>query len=148
VRTPVGEFGIRANTAVSRSRAELIAAALLSLLLDLTSPAEAVSSFLAEYRDDRGRLPGASAWLLLVYLRAEGAVPPEPPAVVAPVEQLVGEYREWLACERGLAPVTVRASEHFARWFLAVASPHGIRAVWRGSRPARSTISWCASAHG
>jgi site-specific recombinase XerD len=81
--------------------------------------AEAVSSFLAEYRADRGRLPGASAWPLLEYLRSEGAVPPEPPAVVAPVEQLVGEYREWLVCERGLAPVTVRASEQFARRFLA-----------------------------
>jgi hypothetical protein len=81
--------------------------------------AAAVGGFLAEYRVDRGRLPGASAWPLLAYLRAEGAVPPEPPAVVAPVEQLVGEYRAWLFCERGLAPVTVRASEQFARRFLA-----------------------------
>jgi hypothetical protein len=47
--------------------------------------AEAVSGFLAEYRDDRGRLPGASAWPLLKDLRAEGAVPPEPsPATIAP----------------------------------------------------------------
>jgi hypothetical protein len=76
--------------------------------------ARAVSSFLGEYRVDRGRLPGASAWPLLEYLRAEGAVPPEPPAVVAPVEQLVGEYREWLVCECGLAPVTVRGSERLA----------------------------------
>jgi integrase len=81
--------------------------------------AEAVSGFLAEYRDDRGRLPGASVWPLLEYLRGEGAVPPEPPAVVVPVEQLVGEYRQWLRCERGLAPVTVRAGEQFARRFLA-----------------------------
>ena len=44
--------------------------------------------------------------------------PPEPPAVVAPVQQLIGEYREWLVCERGLAPVTVRAAEQFARRFL------------------------------
>ncbi|HEY1276527.1 MAG TPA: hypothetical protein VGF25_16575, partial [Thermoleophilaceae bacterium] len=81
--------------------------------------AEAVSGFLAEYRVDRGRLPGASVWPLLEYLRAEGAVPPEPPAVVVPVEQLVGEYRQWLRCERGLAPVTVRAGEQFAQRFLA-----------------------------
>jgi hypothetical protein len=54
--------------------------------------AEPVSSFLAEYRVDRGRLPGASVWPLLEYLRAEGAVAPEPPAVVAPVAQLVGAY--------------------------------------------------------
>jgi site-specific recombinase XerD len=81
--------------------------------------AGAMSAFLAEYRSDRGRLPTASVWPLLEYLRAEGAVPPEPPAVVAPVEELVGEYREWLLCERGLAPVTVRASERVARRFVA-----------------------------
>jgi hypothetical protein len=78
--------------------------------------AEAVSRFLVEYRVERGRLPGASVWPLLEYLRAEGAVPPEPSEVVTPVEQLVGEYREWLRCERGLAPVTVRASR---RWRVA-----------------------------
>ena len=68
--------------------------------------AEAVSGFLAEYRDDRGRLPGASVWPLLEYLRAEGAVPPEPSARLVPVEQLVREYRQWLLCERGSAPRT------------------------------------------
>jgi site-specific recombinase XerD len=81
--------------------------------------AEAISTFLAEYRVDHGRLPGASVWPLHEYLRAEGAVPQEPPEVVAPVEQLIGEYREWLVCERGLAPVTVRANEQLARRFLA-----------------------------
>ena len=81
--------------------------------------AEAISTFLAEYRVDHGRLPGASVWPLHEYLRAEGAVPQEPPEVVAPVEQLIGEYREWLVCERGLAPVTLRANEQFARRFLA-----------------------------
>ena len=43
--------------------------------------AAAVSAFLAAYRSDRERLPTASIWPLLEYLRAEGAVPPEPPAV-------------------------------------------------------------------
>ena len=81
--------------------------------------ATAVSAFLADYRSDRGRLPTASVWPLLEYLRAEGAVPAEPPAVLAPVDQLVGEYREWLLCERGLAPMTVRSSEQLARRFLA-----------------------------
>ncbi len=98
--------------------------------------AGAVSGFLTEYRDDRGRLPGASAWPLLEYLRAEGAVPPEPPAVLTPVERLVGEYREWLVCERGLAPVTVRASERFARRFLAgrvsAGDPCGVLAITAG----------------
>jgi hypothetical protein len=45
-----------------------------ALVVDLLT-AEAVSGFLAEYRDDRGRLPGASVWPLLEYLRGEGAVP-------------------------------------------------------------------------
>ena len=98
--------------------------------------AEALSSFLAEYRDARGRLPGASVWPLLEYLRSEGAVPAEPPAVAAPVEQLLGEYREWLLCERGLAPVTVRASEQLARRFLAgrvsAGDPSGVLGITAG----------------
>ena len=32
---------------------------------------------------DRGRLPTASVWPLLEYLRAEGVVAPEPPAVLS-----------------------------------------------------------------
>lgn len=98
--------------------------------------AEVVRAFLVEYRSDRGRLPGASVWPLLEYLRAEGAVPPEPPAVMAPVEQLVGDYRAWLACERGLAPVTVRSSEKLARRFLAERvspdDPRGVRGITAG----------------
>ena len=110
--------------------------------------AAAVSAFLAEYRSARGRLPTASVWPLLEYLRAEGAVPPEPPAVVAPVERLVGEYREWLLGERGLAAVTVRGSEQLAHRFLAGRVSADDRAACGGSRPQRSTISWCASARG
>ena len=55
---------------------------------------------------------------------------------MAPVEQLVGEYREWLVCERGLAPVTVRASEQFARRFLAgrvsAGDPCGVLGITAG----------------
>ena len=98
--------------------------------------AEAISIFLGEYRADQGRLPGASVWPLHEYLRAEGAVAPEPPAVVAPVEQLIGEYREWLVCERGLAPVTVRAAEQFARRFLGqrvdAGDPCGVLGITAG----------------
>jgi site-specific recombinase XerD len=98
--------------------------------------AEAISTFLAEYRVDHVRLPGASVWPLHDYLRAEGAVPPEPSEVVAPVEHLIGEYREWLVCERGLAPVTVRANEQFARRFLAgrvsAADPCGVLGITAG----------------
>ena len=110
--------------------------------------AEVVGAFLAEYRSDHDRLPGASVWPLLEYLRAEGFVSPEPPAALAPVEQLVGEYREWLLCERQLAPVTVRGSENLARRFLAQRlSPGDPRGV-QGSPPESSTTSWCASARG
>ena len=63
-------------------------------------------------------------------------MPPEPRAVVAPVEQLLGEYREWLVCERALASVTVRASEQFARRFLAgrvsAGDPRGVLGITAG----------------
>jgi site-specific recombinase XerD len=95
--------------------------------------AAAVSAFLAEYRSSRGRLPNASVWPLLEYLRAEGAVPPEPRATASPLEQLVGEYREWLLDERGLSPVTVHGSEQLARRFLAQrvipGDPCGVRGI-------------------
>jgi site-specific recombinase XerD len=98
--------------------------------------AEAVRAFLVEYRGARGRLPGASVWPLLEYLRAEAFVAPEQPGALAPVEQLVSEYRQWLVCERGLAPVTVRASEQFARRFLAgrvaAGDPRGVRGITAG----------------
>jgi site-specific recombinase XerD len=98
--------------------------------------AEAVSGFLAEYRDDRGRLPGASVWPLLEYLRAEGAVPSEPPAALAPVERQMSEYGEWLLLERGLAPVTVRRSQQVARRFLArrvsADDPRGVLGITAG----------------
>jgi integrase/recombinase XerD len=110
--------------------------------------AATMSAFLAEYRSDRGRLPTASMWPLLEYLRAEAAVPPEPPAVVAPVEQLVGAYREWLLGERGLAPVTVRGSEQFARRFLTNRVSAGDpRGVW-GITAAEVNDFLCASARG
>jgi site-specific recombinase XerD len=77
-----------------------------------------VTAFLGEYRSDQGHLPSSSVWPLLEYLRANGVVPPEPSGVVTPLEHLVGDYRDWLVHERGLALITVRASEHLARRFL------------------------------
>jgi site-specific recombinase XerD len=78
-----------------------------------------VSAFIADYRRDAGRLPSASVWRLLDYLRADGAVAAERPAALTVVERLVGDYREWLLGERGLAAVTVSGSERLARRFLA-----------------------------
>jgi hypothetical protein len=54
---------------------------------------DVVGRFLAEYRRDRGRLPAGSVWPLVEYLRAAGAVAPEPPAALGPVEQLLGKSR-------------------------------------------------------
>jgi hypothetical protein len=79
---------------------------------------ERVTAFLAEYRSDRGHRPSSSVWPLLEYLRADDVVPPEPSGVVTPLECLVGDYRDWLLRERGLALITVRASERLARRFL------------------------------
>jgi len=79
---------------------------------------ERVSAFLAEYRSSHGHLPGSSVWPLLEYLRANRAVPPEPPSTLTPVGQFVDEYREWLLDERGLALSTVRGSVRLARRFL------------------------------
>src|SRR5215218_2974391 len=81
--------------------------------------ATAVSGFLAEYRDHRGRLPGASVWPLLEYLRAEGAVPPEPPAVVVPVEQLVGRVPPVAALRARVGAGHGPRGEQFAQRFLA-----------------------------
>ena len=39
-----------------------------------------VSRFLDGYRSEQGRLPTASVWPLLDYLRSVGQVPPEPPS--------------------------------------------------------------------
>jgi integrase len=61
------------------------------------------------------------------------AVPPEPRATASPLEQLLGEYREWLLRKRGLAPVTVHGSEQLARRFLAQritpGDPRGLRGI-------------------
>jgi hypothetical protein len=82
-----------------------------ALAVDLLT-AKAVSGFLAEYRDDRGRLPGASLWPLLEYLRAEGAVPPEPPAVETPASP---ENRSLRGQRRGVRRLSLgkrRATSH------------------------------------
>lgn len=56
---------------------------------------------------------------LLVYLRDVGVMCEEAAAELTPVEKLVGEYREWLVVERGLAAATVLRYETLARRFLA-----------------------------
>jgi len=70
---------------------------------------------------------GYTCWLslrglapLLGYLRGRGVVPAStPPARSGPGEELLAEYRAYLAGERGLVTSTVRAYEAEARQFLA-----------------------------
>ena len=71
------------------------------------------------------RAAGYSCWLsvrglgpLLGYLRGLGASPLPVPVALTPVEVLLGEYREYLVRERGLAEGTVVSREHVARLFL------------------------------
>jgi site-specific recombinase XerD len=78
-----------------------------------------VRAFLAAHVKDHGRLPTASLVPLLDYLRTEGVLAPEAVAPLTALDRLIGDYRQWLLVERGLAPATVRGREALARWFLA-----------------------------
>ncbi len=56
----------------------------------------------------------------LAFLREVGAVPSVSPFPAdGPIDQLLCDYRRYLACERGLAPKTVEIFERVARMFLA-----------------------------
>ena len=52
------------------------------------------------------------------YLRGVGAMAVELPPSLSPVEVLIGEYREWLLADRGLAAMTVLRYETLGRRFL------------------------------
>jgi len=77
-------------------------------------------AFLAGQRAaGRGKVPGIRAMVpLLSYLRAAGAAPPAAAPPLTPVGVLLGEYRDWLVGERGLAATTVARYERTARRFL------------------------------
>jgi site-specific recombinase XerD len=80
----------------------------------------AIKAFLATRRTKDHR-PAATASLapLLDYLRGEGVTPLEPVRALTPLDELIGEYRDWLIVDRALAPETVRHRQQFARRFLA-----------------------------
>ncbi len=82
---------------------------------------DAVVAFLAGQRAaGRRRVPGTRAMVpLLSFLRTAGAVPPAAAAPLTPMGVLLGEYRDWLVGERGLAAATVARYERTARRFLA-----------------------------
>jgi site-specific recombinase XerD len=81
----------------------------------------AIEAFLASLRaSGHRRVPSVRALGSLErYLREVGVRAAEDDAIeLAPVQRLVGEYREWLVIERGLAAATVLRYEALARRFL------------------------------
>jgi len=80
-----------------------------------------IESFLSDWRAaGRRRVPTVRALRsMLTYLREVGVVVAEQPPTGSPVDALVGEYREWLIAERGLAAMTVLRYETLARRFLS-----------------------------
>ena len=65
-----------------------------------------------------GHLGRCGVMPLLVYLRSEGVVAPEPVLRLGPLDRLVGEYRTCLTVERELSTEAVRGT-HLAHRFLA-----------------------------
>jgi len=81
----------------------------------------AIESFLEDRRAaGRRRVPTLRALRSMRgYLREVGVMATEPPPGVCAVDELVGEYRQWLLADRGLAATTVLRYETLARRFLA-----------------------------
>ncbi len=80
----------------------------------------AIESFLGDRRAGSGRrVPTLRALRsMLIYLREVGVMLPEEPPVLAPVDVLICEYRDWMVGDRGLAAMTVLRYELLARRFL------------------------------
>lgn len=80
----------------------------------------AIESFLADRRAAGARrVPTVRALRSMQsYLREVGVMGAEDPPAQSPVDALVGEYREWLIADRGLAAMTVLRYETLARRFL------------------------------
>jgi site-specific recombinase XerD len=80
---------------------------------------DTVRAFLADYVDQHGRAPSAGAMPLLDYLRSLGLLAREHARRLSPLDEFVGEYRDWLTVERELSPNTVRGYTRLGRQFLA-----------------------------
>ena len=91
----------------------------------------AVGATLVRFLADRRRagcrrLPGsAGAGVPLAYLREVGAVAPAT-APCTEIDVLLGQYRQWLVVDRGLAPATVLRYMKTARRFLGTCSTAGV----------------------
>ena len=78
-----------------------------------------VSDCLAEHRWEHGWARSQSPVTLLAYLSELGMLASPGPARLTAVDQLVGEYRDWMISERGLAEQTVRGAVRLALVFLS-----------------------------
>jgi site-specific recombinase XerD len=77
-----------------------------------------VETFLAARRAAGDRRSLGELRQLVSYLREVGAMGEEEPPALTAVEVLMGEYRRWMAADRGLAAMTVLRYETLARRFL------------------------------
>jgi len=83
--------------------------------------AELVQAFVACRRGQgQRRVPTPRSFVLLLdYLRETGVVDADPVTPRSPLDELLAEYRTWMATARDLAPLTVLRYERVARRFLA-----------------------------
>ena len=100
---------------------------------DGLTPSELTPTRVDEFLEER-RARGYRSWvsprsmaLPLGYLRAVGAVPAPAPAVAeGSIEELLADYRRYLACERALAECTIGDCERVARLFLSWLGESGL----------------------
>lgn len=104
----------------------------LSIWLDATSlgpdalTAALLDQFLSANNTPRRRFPKSSqgAEPLVSFLRREGVVPEEPPAVLTAAAGVIEEFRRYLVGERGLCVGTITNFLHTARLFLQTVGCH------------------------
>ena len=97
------------------------------------TPGELTPARVDEFLEER-RACGYRSWisprsvsLPVGYLQAVGAVPAVVPTVPGgPIEELLADYRRYLACERALADCTIGDYERIARLFLSWLDESGI----------------------
>jgi site-specific recombinase XerD len=91
---------------------------------------EVIDAFVAA-EQRAGRKVTTTRWLRHVvdYLRSMGAVPPLPVVAPSPLDELIGEYREWLVAERSVVALTVYSYMHVTRRFLAATCDGEVEAL-------------------
>ena len=121
LRVELGEAGYAASSVreATRAMARLSGWLLARGLAAVELTPRVVEEFLA-IRRQRCSCPAARRWVgtVLRVLRGQGVVPSLDPADISVRQALLGDYRGWLAAERGLAAETVRCYGSQATKFL------------------------------